>query len=181
MILWFPSHALRGDLKSIRQRHKAHKEFGNCQTTWPSSTRFCCQSPQLLTFSTVFYFHSQSCEGTIPTQGQKELLAKGGPSTNTLGSVGLSHLWSGGVWAVGCDPGSGSTFLTRLLPSDDGSMSHGAILEVSGLEGLSAGSLKLFCSLALWPLCKCWQSHGMKTFPCTACVVVGSVTQTQVF
>lgn len=82
----------------------------------------------------------------IPTQGEKQVLAKAGPSTKTLGSVGLSHLWSGGVWAVGGDPGSGSTFLTQLLLPDDGSMPNGPILEVTGLEGLSACSLKLFCS-----------------------------------
>lgn len=136
----------------------------------PSDTEHCVLFPQ-----------TESCKVTIPTQGEKQVLAKGGPSTNTLGSAGLSHLWSGGVWAVRGDPGSGSTFLTQLPLPDDGSMYNGPILEVRGLEGLSAHSLKLFCSVALWPLRKCWQSHGMKASPCAAWVVLGSVIQAQVF
>lgn len=62
---------------------------------------------------------------TIPTQGEKHVLARGGPFADTPRSGGLSHLRSGSVWVAGGDPGSGSTFGTLLVPpqeSDDATM-----------------------------------------------------------
>lgn len=51
---------------------------------------------------------------TIPTQGQKHMLATVGPFADTPHSTGLSHLTSGRVCAAGGDPGFGSTLELSL-------------------------------------------------------------------